>query len=126
MSWSNDLKKLTTKGGKDLGKLARTIKIELFSGVVEDTRVDTGRLKGNWQIQENAKASGEVDTEDNTPKGTMSGESKANILKGSTESGKTYFTNNLPYAAVYEEKDAMVGRNVARLKQNVRRMAKAL
>ena len=87
MSWSNDLKKLTTKGGKDLGKLARTIKIELFSGVVEDTRVDTGRLKGNWQIQENAKASGEVDTEDNTPKGTMSGESKANILKGSTESG---------------------------------------
>lgn len=121
MSWANDLNKLCTEGGENLGELASAIKIELFSGVVSDTRVDTGRLKGNWQIQENAPATGQLDRTDPTG-------AKVNreIQSGATEDGTTYFVNNLPYAAVYEEKDAMIGRNVARLKQTVARMARAI
>jgi len=121
MSWSSDLNKLTTKGGHDLGKLARAIKIGLFNGTVRDTRVDTGRLRGNWQTSENTKASGVLDRTDKS--GAIV---EAEILKGATESGKTFFTNNLSYANVYEEKDAMVGRNVARIRQNVRMEAKKL
>lgn len=121
MSWSNDLKKLTTKGGKDLGELAKAIKIEMFSGAVSDTRVDTGRLKGNWQIQENSPASGELDRID--PSGDKV---NAEINAGATESGLTYFVNNLPYAQVYEEKDAMVARNILRVKQNIKSMAKKI
>lgn len=121
MSWANDLTKLCTKGGHDLGELGQAIKIEIFSGVVSDTRVDTGRLKGNWQIQENVPASGQLDRLD--PNGSAV---TSEINAGATESGLTYFVNNLPYAQVYEEKDAMVARNIARVKQNVKSMAKEI
>lgn len=121
MSWSKDLKKLTTKGGKDLGELTKAIKIEMFSGVVSDTRVDTGRLKGNWQIQENRPATGELDRID--PSGSkVNSEINAKVTKG----GLTYFVNNLPYAQVYEELDGMVVRNIARVKQNIKHMAKKI
>jgi hypothetical protein len=121
MSWANDLKRLTTKGGKDLGELTKAIKIEMFSGVVSDTRVKTGRLKGNWQIQENRPASGTLDRTDKT-----GSKVNAEINAGATESGLTYFVNNLPYAQVYEEEDAMVARNIARVKQNIKYMAKKI
>lgn len=118
MSWAEHIKRLTDKGGKDLGKLCKAIKIELFSGVVADTRVDTGRLRGNWQIQEGTAAKGEVDTLDPTGSAVT-----ADINSKSSEDGVTYFTNNLPYAKVYEEKDAMVARNVVRVLANIKQMA---
>lgn len=119
MSWAADLQKLTTKGQKDLGQLCKAIKVELFSGVVEETRVDTGRLRGNWQIQENAPASGQLERTDKNGTIVMK-----EIADKSSADGLTFFVNNLPYAKVYEEKDAMVGRNVARVKQNVENMAR--
>jgi len=121
MSWANDLKKLTDKGGHDLGELARAVKIEAFSGIVSDTRVDTGRLRGNWQIQDGSPASGELERTDKSG-ATVNSE----IERGATEDGQTFFVNNLPYAAVYEEEDAMVGRNARRVKQNIKKMAKKL
>jgi len=119
MSWASDLNRLCTNGWHDLGKLCKAVKIELFSGVVSDTRVDTGRLKGNWQISESEPASGTVDRLD--PSGSQV---DAEIHRAASEDGKTYFVNNLPYAKVWEERDAMIGRNVARVRQNVREMAK--
>jgi len=121
MSWANDLKRLTTKGGKDLGELAQAVKIEMFSGIVSDTRVDTGRLKSNWQIQENSPASGELDRLDPTGAAVNS-----EINAKATKDGTTYFVNNLPYAVVYEEKDAMVRRNILRVKQNIKNMARKI
>jgi len=121
MSWADDLAKLTTKGGSDLGELAQAIKIELFSGVVLDTRVDTGRLRGNWSIQENTPALGVLDREDKSGQMVLQ-----EVAAESTPSGLTYFTNNLPYAEVYEEKDAMVTTNVIRIKANVAKMAREI
>lgn len=121
MSWANDLQRLTTKGGKDLGELTKAVKIEIFSGVVSDTRVDTGRLKGNWQIQQNSPATGTLDRKDKS-----GSKVNAEITKAATESGLTYFVNNLPYAQVYEELDGMVVRNIARVKQNIKNMAKRI
>jgi len=126
MGWSQQLEKLTKKGGHDLGELMLAFKVELFSGIVEDTRVDTGRLKGNWNTQENSPASGETGSIDKTPKGDLSVESSLKIESGSTENGVTFFTNNLPYAQVYEEKDAMVRINIIRMKQNIKFMAKKI
>jgi len=118
MSWADHLDRLVTKGGKDLGKLCKALKVELFSGVVTDTRWKTGRLRGNWQIQENTAPTGTVDTLD--PTGELT---KTKVSSESTASGVTYFVNNLPYAKVYEEKDAMVARNVVRVKANIKQMA---
>jgi len=131
MSWADDLQKLTTKGGKDLGQLCKAIKVELFSGIVSDTRVANpsawkvpdlsyigGRLRGNWQVTELSPASGEIDRKDISG-AIVNGE----VEKKSTADGLTYFTNNLPYAKKFEEEDAMVARNVIRVKQNIKEMA---
>lgn len=114
-NWSDDLQKIAKKSGDDLGTVCQAVKISLFSAVVDDTRVDTGRLKGNWQIQDGKKPSGEVVLLDKS--GNIV---KDKVSKESSQDGLTYFVNNLPYAVVYEEKDAMVGRNVARIKQIVK------
>jgi len=104
-----------------MGELAKAVKIELFTGIVQDTRVRTGRLRGNWQIHENEPAKATIYRLDPTGQKVLQ-----DINKGATANGVTYFTNNLPYAVVWEERDAMVGRNVARVQQNVKNMAKEL
>lgn len=88
----------------------RAIKIELFSGVIRDTRVDTGRLRGNWQTTADAPAQSEIERLDPT------GEKAIDEVKNKVTSEKVDFlTNNLPYAATMEEKDGMIDKNVARL-----------
>ena len=126
MSWDKDLQRIVEKGQEDMGKFARAMKIELFSGVIRDTRVKTGRLRGNWQLSEGSAASGEIDRASTAPAGTVPSEQASEIERGSSEDGVTYLVNNLPYAIVYEEEDAMVGRNVARLQQNVKKWADSL
>jgi len=121
MSWSDDLQKLADTGKADLGTLCRKVKIDLFSDAIVGTRVDTGRLKGNWQIQENTPAGVSIDRID--PTGTKV---LADVNRKATEDGLTYFTNHLPYAKVWEERDAMVGRAVSRVRQIVRNQVKAL
>lgn len=118
MSWANDIRRLAKKGGHDLGELCRATKVELFSGVTADTRVDTGRLRGNWQTQEGRKPSGAIERTDKTGASV-----NAEINATASKDGVTYFVNNLPYAKKWEEEDAMVGRNVARVRQIVRALA---
>ena len=98
-------------------KVAKGIKIELFGSVIMDTRVDTGRLRGNWQTQEGSPIMTETDRKDKL------GTSARGEVARKTGSGVTYLTNNLPYAKRWEDEDAMVGKNVARIEQIVRREA---
>jgi len=121
MSWADDLRRLADKGGHNLGELARAVKIELFSGTSLDTRVDTGRLRGNWQIQEFSKPQGTLKRTD--PSGAQV---NAEIVAKASSDGVTYFVNNLPYAKKFEELDAMVARNVARVRQNVKEQIRKL
>jgi len=121
MSWADDLRRLADKGGYDLGELARAVKIELFSGTSLDTRVDTGRLRGNWQIQESTIPSGTLKRLDPT-----GAQVSSEIVAKSSRDGVTYFVNNLPYAKKFEELDAMVARNVARVRHNVKEQIRDL
>ena len=111
--WSEQLKKICEKRGEDVGKFCRAVKINLFSEVMSTTRADTGRLRGNWQLRDGSPASGEIDRV--IPDGQ---EGRIDpVVSRASEDGVTYLTNNLPYAVVWEERDAMVGRSVARLSQ---------
>lgn len=121
MSWAAKIKTIADKGKLDLGELCKAVKVELFSGVVSDTRVDTGRLRGNWQVQESTKPSGALDRIDPTGSAVQS-----EINSTASADGVTYFVNNLPYAKVWEEEDAMVARNVARVHQIVTKKAREL
>jgi hypothetical protein len=75
-------------------KTVRAITFALFAEVVDRTPVDTGRLKGNWQISQGSPATGEVSTTDASGATT-----KAAIAVGMGGWGSTtYLANNLPYA----------------------------
>lgn len=119
MSLSSDLRKWTKKSNLTIDQAARGIKIELFNAVILDTRVKTGRLRGNWQTSTGQPETGTTERLD--PSGSAASAEVVATVKGDTVD---YITNNLPYAEVYEEKDAMIGRNVARIRQIVRNAAK--
>lgn len=45
-----DLNKVLKKAGKNASAIARKIALELYTKVVEKSPVDSGRLRGNWNI----------------------------------------------------------------------------
>ena len=114
-----DISRWAESVGASVDEASRAIKLEVFTGVIDDTRVDTGRLKGNWQATQDSPATSELDIEDKDGNQAISGVDKT--VRGT---GIDYLTNNLDYAAVYEEKDGMVAKNLARVDTIVRNLKK--
>ena len=117
-TFSSDISKYARKTIDDAGKVSRASKLALFSGVIRDTRVDTGRLRGNWQTSTGSPKMVEIERE--FPKGTPDDELIKEPMANVTAFGADYMTNNLPYAVVYEEKDGMVAKNMARVERNLK------
>lgn len=114
MSFTVDLRKIAEEKNATLDQVARAITISLFNGVINDTRVDTGRLKGNWQTSIGQPERGTIERLD--PSGTQA----TAEVESTVESGAVnYLTNNLPYAEVWEQRDGMVARNAARIERTV-------
>lgn len=111
--------KIAEKIGGDLDKLVRAVKLELFSAVIKDTRVKTGRLRGNWQASTGTGADGVIDRLDQS--GAQAIADAVKTIKGDTVD---YLTNNLPYAEIMEEKDSMVAKNVERVDRILRAKVK--
>lgn len=109
------LDKLAAHVGATLDQTARAIKISIFNGVIRDTRVDTGRLRGNWQTSNDQIKTQKIERLD--PDGNAAMQEAEKTVKGSTVD---YLTNNLEYAAHWEERDGMVAKNVARIDRNIR------
>jgi len=105
--------------GASLADAAKAIKLEVFTGVIDDTRVDTGRLKGNWQTTQGQKADGVLERTSQSGSESIK-EAEANV----TSDGVEYLTNNLEYAPLWEEKDGMIARNLARVETIVRKTKK--
>lgn len=128
-SFSKDITDWTKKAEKDFEKLRRAVMIELFSSVILDTPVDTGRLRGNWQISSTSPANGEVNIMDPQGKQTTA---KVQEMAAEGKIGKdqaVFLTNNLPYAYAIEYDGAskkkapegMVRKNFIRVSQNLKR-----
>ena len=115
-----DMNRISKLINSDLDQLGRAVKIETFSGVIRDTRVDTGRARGNWQASEERPVTSEIERFDKTENGQPTIDEETSKINGISLS---YLTNNLPYIGVLEEKDAMAARNVQRVKENLSRMA---
>ena len=98
--------------GADLDEAVIAIKIELFNGVVSNTRWKTGRLRGHWQVSNEQPMTSTIERLD--PNGTTVG----NAIEATvTVNGVEYLTNNLPYAAIWNERDGIIDREFARLNQ---------
>lgn len=97
------------KTTKNMGHFAKAIKTEVLGGIINDTRVDTGLLRGNWQT-------GKAPIDSTTTRLDQSGGfARAEMGRAVTVDGVEFMTNNLPYAAVWEERDAMIEKNFLRV-----------
>jgi len=94
MTFSADVARFAVKSEKAVDQTVRAITFALFSEVVQRTPVDTGRLKGNWQVSQGSAATGTLTSTDKD-----GGTTTAKIAAGMGGWGSvTYLANNLPYA----------------------------
>jgi hypothetical protein len=120
MSFSKDIRSFTSKAVQAHGKIARAATLELFSGVIKDTPVDTGRARGNWQTTVGSPAAGELERDGAGP---ALAEVSANTPPGAGQ--VTLLTNNLPYIEELERgsskqaPEGMVRKNVDRVQRIV-------
>lgn len=96
----------------------RAVGLRALRGVVLKTRVDTGRLRGNWQVGETDPPEGEIDRADRAGSegtaDTVSAEAPK-ILEASGDD-VIWLHNGLPYAVVWEREDKMVAGTVEALR----------
>lgn len=112
MTFAVDIARFAEKTNSSIDEASRAIKINLFSRVISDTRVDTGRLRGNWQTSTGRPETGTTERLD--PNGQLSKEEAEQTV---TADQVDYFTNNLPYAEVWEQEDGMIARNMERIQR---------
>lgn len=120
MSFALDVEAFARKTGTRLDQAARAIKVDLFNGVIRDTRVDTGRLRGNWQTTTGAPATGTVERLDSQPQGADGGAAQMEVMATVKPDTIDFLTNNLPYARRWELADGMIEKNIVRIDRIVR------
>lgn len=118
MSFSEQIAKFGPAVSKRVDSVRRGVVIKLFSAVILDTPVLTGRARGNWQVSKNQPLRNEIAREDKGGQAPIAEVSKAALE--STGDEPLFLSNNLPYIAKLEEgysgkaPEGMVRRNVAR------------
>jgi hypothetical protein len=124
MSFAADLGRFRRSTKDRLDRVRRVVVIKLFSAVVQDTPVLTGRLRGNWRVSIGSPLSGSIDRLD--PTGAQVGTEIQAIAADSAGADAVWMTNSLPYAARIEydgwskkAPEGMMRRNVARFQRLV-------
>lgn len=131
MSFSADVTKWVNRSKASIEELRKQIIIELFSSVILDTPVDTGRLRGNWLISMDEPKTESVQITDPSGATTIENVTKlANALPAGKDKA-VFLTNNLPYAYRVEYDGwshtkaprGMVRKNFIRVSQNLKKVA---
>ena len=123
MSFARDLKDFELKFSGATNDFVQGVEISLFSSVIKDSPVDTGRFRGNWQTSTASPATGV--TIDVDPSGSSAISAMTSLVQSLNDGRVTFLTNNLPYAERLEygySKQApggMVRKNVARFQSIV-------
>ena len=98
MSFQSDIINFTNRSTKEVDRIRRGTIIKLFSQVIDDTPVDTGRLRGNWRTSVGKPINGTlIQTDKNGTRAKGKIPSKLGYFGDSV-----HMTNNLPYAKVAE------------------------
>lgn len=129
MSFAGDINKFNLRLDKATDETIQAVELELFSSVIRDSPVDTGRFRGNWQTSFDAPKAGALDDVDKPGNTTIA--KSSGVIKSRNGPRLTYLVNNLPYAVKLEygySKQApagMVRKNVKRFQQIVNDKANA-
>lgn len=100
MSFDADIRKFAKKFGMTHDEAFRGIAISLFSGVVLDTPVEEGTLRGGWNVS--LGAPDESITNKKDPSGARTITQIKTTLRGISMDSEVSMTNPLPYAPVVE------------------------
>lgn len=120
MGFSGDIRRFSVKTEAKHNKIVRAATIELFSGVIKATPVDTGAAKGAWATTVGKPADG---VEERLGEGVAIAEVIANTPPGAGQ--ETYLSNALPYIEELENgsskqaRAGMVRGNMDRVSQIV-------
>ena len=127
MSFSDDIGKFQDEAIKETEEVARRASFKLFRAIINDTPVDTGTLRGNWQTSaESPKL--------NRLKKRSASVAISEALSGSnslSDEKPIYFTNNLEYAERIEygysrvkSPQGMVRKNLSNVKRYINQSIK--
>lgn len=89
------MKQKGSKIADNADRLVRRCALAIDAAVVLATPVDTGRARGNWQVEVGQAPAGELATTDKGGGGTIAA-GKA-VIDGYKGGSGIYITNNLPY-----------------------------
>lgn len=114
MSLSLDLRNFIDKTTKNSDAKVRVICLDLLSGIVMKTPVDTGRARGNWQASIGSPRMTQLETTDANGDVTIAA---AQDAVSQAPGNVFWITNNLPYIMrlEYEGWSKQAPRGMARL-----------
>ena len=93
-------KQINDKTDKQLNRIIKKTVFDLTSSIIQDTPVDSGRLRANWLVSFNTPIDAELKLEDKEGNATIA---KAKALINGNKIPLVYWIqNNLPYANVVE------------------------
>lgn len=99
--FGDDLGKFNRKSAKEMDRVKKGVAIKLFSAIIEDTPVLTGRLRGNWRFSIGAPSRNVNElTQDRT--GSIATELIRRTVAQSKGDDSIWMTNSLPYVARIE------------------------
>jgi len=99
-SFSLDVSKFVAKANKNVEKVVRSVSIKLFSAIIKESPVKSGRFRANWQTTGTNPATGLIAGTDPTGGATIN--SATTFITNAPTARQFTLTNNLPYAAVIE------------------------
>ena len=116
MSFASDLGRFAKKADKQIDQARRKTVLDLFSSVIKDTPVKTGRAKGNWQTSVGTVKAAVLDRT-----GESAAQAELIAALGQWSDDETiYMSNGLAYIERLEDGSSkqapagMVRRNVTR------------
>ena len=126
MSFEREVQIAIDKITDNAEQFVKFTNLEIFSAIIGDTPVDTGRARGNWQTSQDTPAGGEVGRVQKEKTGPATQEAETALLTGF---GLFWLSNNLPYAERLEygwskqAPNGMVRKNAARIRQHIKTAA---
>ena len=117
-SFELDLSKFVQQAGLNVETAVRRVGFDVLNKAKANTRVDTGRLRGSWNITEEV-VDQSVLTEAPNQKKNYYGPETQNAVGYISGKGEVYITNNVEYGPFIDLKDNIVDLTVAQVEAEI-------